>query len=127
MIQTVVKPTGLRYPFRVSSKGGLSKTDGVKKVVSNLKALVKSTLNERLIRKQVGTIGYSILFRSDVNMHGKTIEGLVFEAITTFEPRAVAVQVKVRAADRFTDHLGYIDVSFVFKNTGDPASFTVTV
>ena len=121
------KPTGLKYPFRISSKGGLAKTDGSKKVTSNLIALAKSSLNERLIRKKVGTIGYKLLFQPDINSTAPAIENLVFEAIVKHEPRVTAVQVKVRSADVGSAHYGFIDVSYVFKNTGDPATFTVTI
>jgi phage baseplate assembly protein W len=121
------RPTGLRYPFRVSSKGGLSKRDGADKVASNLVALAKSSLNERLIRKGVGTIGYKVLFQTDINTNAKTIEGLIFEAITTHEPRVTGVEVRVRAADVDSDHYGFIDVSYVFKNTGSPETFTIRV
>lgn len=121
------KPTGIRYPFRISSKGGVAKQDGSDKVASNLKALAKSSLNERVIRKSVGTIGYKVLFQTDINMNAKTIEGLVFEAITTFEPRVTGVTVRVRASDVGSNHYGYIDVSYVFRNTGSPETFTIQV
>lgn len=121
------KPTGMKYPFRISSKGGIAKTDGSDKVIANLIALAKSSVNERIIRKSVGTIGYKVLFQPGINSDAKLIESLVFEAITRFEPRAAAVQVQVRTADVGATHFGFIDVSFVFRNTGDPATFTVTV
>lgn len=121
------KPTGLRYPFRVSAKGGLSKRDGKDKVACNLIALAKSSVNERLVRKSVGTIGYKVLFQTDINHSAKTIEGLIFEAITTYEPRATGVEVRVRAADEGAEHFGFIDVSYVFKNTGSPETFTIRV
>ncbi len=122
-----IYPSGFNYPFRIASTGGIAKTDGATKVVANLKALVKSSLNERVIRKAVGTISYALLFRTDIKTHATTVENFILEAITAWEPRATAVQVTAYPDETTSDAKGIIDVSFVFKDTGTPAQFAVSV
>lgn len=122
-----VKPTGLRYPFKLGANKGFGKADGKDKVMSNLRSLVKTTLNERLIKKATGTIGYSLLFRSGIDANATTVENLVFESIVAQEPRAVGVRVKAYASEEDSNSLGIIEISFIFKDTGDAGNLRVAV
>jgi len=119
-------PNGIRFPFRFSAAGGVDMCGGGDKVMSNLKALVLSPVKERLIRK-VGTIGYQQVLRSSLGLNSGAIESLVRDAILRFEPRAVGVQVKLRNEDIQGNHHAFIDVSFIFKYTGDPVKATIRI
>lgn len=119
-------PNGIRFPFRFAAAGGVDTCGGGTKVMSNLKALVLTTVNERLIRK-VGTIGYQQVLRSSLDSNSGAIESLVRDAVVQFEPRAVGVEVSLRSEDIRGDYYVFIDVSFVFKFTGDPVKATIQV
>lgn len=113
-------PSGISFPFRFSNAGGIQKSQGGKKIMTNLKALIRSALRERLVRKSVGTVGYEEVLRSSTHMRSNAIEGLVREAIIRFEPRATDVKVKVYTEDMRDGYHVFADVSFIFSLTRDP-------
>jgi hypothetical protein len=120
-----VYPSGIKFPFQFVAAGGVGKAEDGDKVMSNLKALILSRVNERLIRKGVGTIGYSRLFRSARGTTLEPIKHLITQAIVKFEPRAAGITINFRE-DEGTDGFKVIaDVSFIFKNTGDPVKMSL--
>lgn len=118
---------GIRFPFRFSVSGGVQKADGVDKIVSNLKALVFTALKERVIRKNVGTIGYQRIFRSGDDTSLDLVKNLVREAIATHEPRVLVLSLKVRSVEDREGVKEFIDVLFVFRETGEEGTATVEV
>jgi len=120
-----IYPSGIKFPFTFVSAGGVGKADNGDKVLANLKALILSKINERLIRKSVGTIGYSRVFKS---AHATTLEPvkhLIRQAIVKFEPRAVGVTIDFRSQDDRAGSKVIADVAFIFKNTGEPVKMSL--
>lgn len=122
------EPSGIRYPFKINAAGSVGKASGEDKVKSNLVALVKSSVNSRVVRKKVGTVGYQLLFRSGITELAPAAENLILEAITEFEPRAVGVSIKIieQVQDDNTNVI-FGDISFVYKDTGNPAYLRITL
>ena len=120
-----VYPSGISFPFRFSPAGGVAKADDGDKVLSNLKALILSSINERLVRKSVGTIGYRRVFKSASVTAANPIKHLIKQAIVKFEPRASGVTVELRQEEERGDVRVIADVSFIFRNTGDPAKLSL--
>lgn len=89
--------SGISFPFKFSNLGGVAAVSGEDKIKSNLRALVLSSVNERLIRKQVGSIGYSKVFRNITDIGDEIVETLVGEAIAKFERR-----IKVKELSLYT-------------------------
>lgn len=120
-------PSGIAFPFSFSNLGGVSIAEGADKVMSNLKALILCDLGGRLIRKGVGTTSHKKVFRNISIGQVNFIAAMIKESILKFEPRATNVQV---SAEKLEDSAGsklYVRASFIFKNTGEPATLEIEV
>jgi len=120
-------PSGISFPFRVSSAGGIRTSAGANKVSDNLRALAKTALMERVIRKAIGTVGYQQVLRSGITASSDIIENLVFDAITQFEPRAAGITVELIEKIEAGELQVILQVGYFFKNTGDPVNMEIQV
>lgn len=116
-------PKGIKFPFRVQPAGGIGLVSEADKVTSNLHALVLTFVNERLIMKKVGTIGYMAVMRNP-SMAG-LIRSLVVEAITTYEKRATRLSVSVVPKEVRGEQHVFADVSYVFSLSGEPKDTSI--
>ncbi len=112
-------PQGIKFPFQFGSTGGVLEAEGVKKVSANLSGLVATPLKSRVIRKDVGTISYAQVLRNRITGTDSLVEELVREPITKFEPRALVRDVTIRDVEDDSGTSRFIDVSFVFRETGE--------
>jgi phage baseplate assembly protein W len=120
-----IYPSGIKFPFEFVAAGGVGKADNGDKVMSNLKALILSKINERLIRKNVGTIGYTRVFKSARATTLEPIKHLIRQAIVKFEPRAAGITIDFRLQDDSEGSKVIADVAFIFKNTGEPVKMSL--
>ena len=95
------------------------------KVMSDLKALVKSALEERLVRKAVGTVGYSLVLRSNVTKDSAAVEALIIESIIRWIPAIQGLTVSVYDKQLPDGVAVYADIGFYFKETGEPVESTI--
>lgn len=114
-------PSGIALPFRFGTSGGVVGASGVDKLRTNLKAVVYTALQERLIRKTVGAIGYRQVFRNTGEADVSWLAGLVKSAIAKNEKRVVVKRVALKKVDKEL----YIDVQAVSKSSGDPVDVLV--
>jgi len=122
----MVYPSGISFPFRFSEAGGVARDEGAAKVVSNMKALVTTSQLERVIRKAIGTIAYKQVLRSGLETAPQVVENLIHEAIIRYVPAAVGLVVQLTSEEQLDNSKAWIcNVSFIFKNTGDPVEFSV--
>lgn len=112
-------PSGIAYPFIFSPAGGVGKAGGSSKVAANLKCLVKTAVNERVIRKKIGTIGYQQVFRSSGFGGLDIIEALVTEALAVNEPRVTVLSVNVYQRDIESGSAVFADIAYIFKGSGE--------
>jgi hypothetical protein len=110
-------PQGIKFPFRIQPAGGVGLVNSGMKITSNLHALILTFVNERLIYKDVGTIGYMAVLRAN-SMVG-LLRHLIEEAITSFEPRAARVRVEVIPREESGTQRVYVKVSYVFTLSGE--------
>ena len=108
-------PTGISYPFRFNSNGSVQKSEGGTKLGDNLKAIVKTSLNERLHRPNVGAIGYQQVFRNTNEDDLTWITGIIRDALYKNEPRVVVRYVTLEKTDKTL----YIKVAAVAKTSGE--------
>jgi len=116
-------PKGIKFPFRVQPAGGIGLVGEADKVTSNLHALVLTFVNERLIMKNVGTVGYMAVMRN-TGMVG-LIRSLVVEAITTYEKRATRLSVSVVSKEIHGEQHVFADISYVFSLSGEPKNTSI--
>ncbi len=114
-----IYPSGIAFPFSFSPAGGVQKADDVDKVMSNLSALILSEVRSRLIRKSVGTVGYSKVM-SPANPETFGPVALLFrQAISKYEPRATRVTVDMHTDSFDGNSKVIVEIGFIFKNTGE--------
>lgn len=118
-------PSGISFPFRFAPAGGVAKSDAGTKVSNNLRALIFSAVKERLVRKNVGTIGYQRVMRNAAMTSSGLIKQLIIEAIAKYEPRAIGTTVNLYSYQDSDGMKVVADISFIFRNTGDPVTLSL--
>jgi phage baseplate assembly protein W len=108
-------PSGIAYPFRFNSNGSVQRSEGGTKLGDNLKAIVKTALNERVRRPSVGMIGYQQVFRNTNEKDLAWITGIVKDAIYKNEPRVVVRYVVLEKIDKEL----YIKIAVVAKTSAE--------
>lgn len=120
-------PSGISFPFRFSQAGGVKLASGVEKVEGNLKALATTAVKERLIRKNVGTVGYQAVLRNQTDATRKAIRDLVWEAIVRHERRAKLLSLTVTKASVESGTGILIEGTFIFRQTGLESTFRAQI
>lgn len=118
-------PSGISFPFRFAPAGGVAKADNGDKVSDNLGALVLSAVKERLVRKNVGTIGYQRVLRSAATTASFPVKQLILEAMATYEPRAIGTTVDIHSYEVREGMKVIAEISFIFRNTGEPVTLSL--
>jgi len=120
-------PAGIKFPFRFAASGSVRLAEGAEKVASNLEAIAKTALLERLIRKGVGTVGYRLVLRNADETARRATKGLIREAIVRHEPRALLRSLEVSAVDTDTGRAVFVDGVFIFRQTGEESTFRTQI
>lgn len=119
-----MEPAGIQFPFRFNYMGRVATVSGSEKVKSNMVALIKTAVNERVVRKKVGSIGYRYVLRNADKAAWSMIRTLIREAITKYEKRVLLIDVKVYAVEAENGMNTYIDIDFMYKGTGQRDQLT---
>jgi len=85
--------------------------------MSNLSALILSEVRSRLVRKKVGTVGYSKVMRPNNPETFGPVEMLFRQAIQKYEPRATQVTIDLYSDTHDGDSKVIVEIGFIFKNT----------
>lgn len=121
------KPSGIKFPFRFSDAGGVQLAEGAEKVGSNLSVLAITQANQRLIRKAVGSIGYSTVLRNTGETGRRAAQSVIREAIVQFEPRAVLRSLTVTEVNTDTGTAVVAEGTYVFRPTGEETTFRTVI
>ena len=122
----IAEVKGLTWPLTIGPLGHLNRASGVGKVRSNLEAIARTRLRERLFAVRFGTLGFSAVFR---NLDQATFTLLEHSANVGFaenEPNAVIRSTKASAS---LEDEGQIDlrVAFTLVGSDDEQIIVVTV
>lgn len=115
-------PSGVAFPFRFNAAGSTQLSSGSLKVRDNLAALAKTAINERLIRKGVGTVGFEAVLRNADPGVLAAIKGLVLEAYAKYERRALVLKLDIFRQETESGAAIILDVDFLFRDTGTQES-----
>lgn len=121
-------PQGIRYPFSFSTQGSVRVTNGIDKIQSNFSSIAKTAVNERLVRKNVGTIGYTrVLRNNNSDATRSAIQKLVKDALSKHEPRAFVLDVQVYSEDLNSGRGTFIKIKYLYKATGQDSDLELKV
>ena len=82
--------SGLAFPLEITSLGRFAIAEDDEKIKQNLRRIAATALRERWYEPNMGTVGYSLLFRNVDETKLLTIVKLVQDAIVEQEPRVQA-------------------------------------
>lgn len=102
---------GLSFPLRFTKRGALAVTTGIDKIKENIRAIVLTTVGERLMRPNVGTLGQTVVFQ---NMDEGQISTLSFHlksGIELGESRVIVLDLDISQQDQD----GRLVVNIMFK------------
>ena len=86
---------GFTFPFRVDKTGSIALTTGADDIESAMRVILCTAPGERVMRPDFGCAVHDLIFApNNANTHGLVIY-YVKEALTKWEPRIQALDVKV--------------------------------
>ena len=105
---------GFAYPFSFTKDGHLAKASTSDKLLANIKNIVETTFDSRVMRPDMGTDLTQFLFKRPTDDDLFIIEDRVKEAISRFEPR---VEIASLNASYLNDEI-QVSLSFRIKGLG---------
>jgi len=86
---------GLSFPLKINSRGGFSQSVGVEKIKENIKALILTSVGDRVMNPSIGTLGYMYLFRNMSFEERSLLETQIASSIERVETRVVITEVNI--------------------------------
>lgn len=116
--------SGLKFPLTITSLGRFATTTEDDKIQQNLERIANTALRERWMEPNMGTVGYSALFRNVNNDTMNQIKKLVQEAINEQEPR---VSAKIIGHGESTTGKIYFDIYYVRRDIDQAGQLRIEV
>ena len=107
---------GIDFPMRFTGAGNFVIASQQKKLIANLKMLITTCLNQRVMRPSFGVPSEDLLFTKLESVSTIEIEGDIKEAIQTYEPRVRLIGVSVQRND--LESKFEIEIQFKEKSLG---------
>ena len=105
---------GLSFPMKFTQRGGLGTSQKAQKLFDNIKNIVTTTVNSRVMRPTYGIPSEDLLFSKMRTETPMELRSDIIEAITLYEPRVRLTKVDVTA-----DESSYnVKVSFRVNGLG---------
>lgn len=106
---------GLSFPLKFSGRGSLSTTTGVDKIKENIKAIVLTSVGERVMNPAIGTMGVNSIFQNMEEGQKSLLKHHIKLGIETGESRVSILDLTLKqdAPD------GVLLVDMVFKINTD--------
>ena len=87
--------SGLSLPLRITPRGGFSRSIGIDKIKQNLKALILTSMGERVMSPGIGTLGYMYLFRNMTFEERNLLETQIATSLERGEPNVIITEVDI--------------------------------
>jgi len=107
----MAKLKGLTFPLKFSPRGSLSTTEGVDKIKENIKAIVLTAINERVMNPGVGAMGYEYLMRNLTSQEASVLKHQLRLGIEAGESRIVVLDINLSKPEQD----GQLLVTLTFK------------
>lgn len=120
-------PSGISFPFRFNAAGSVAKDEGVEKVKSNLRMLITSPVNSRLVRKDVGTVSFDQVFRNLKEVGFGPVKTMIAESIAEFEPRVRVVSIETTPLEDTTGTTLRIELKFLYRSSAELNSLQLEI
>jgi phage baseplate assembly protein W len=107
---------GLNFPLRFTGAGNFGLASKGDKLIANLKMIVTTSINQRVMRPNFGVPSEDLLFTKLESVSTIEIEADIKEAITIYEPRVKLIAVSVVRND--LESKFEIEIQFKQKSLG---------
>lgn len=107
----MAKLKGLSFPLKFSPRGSLSTSEGIDKVKENIKAIVLTAVNERVMNPSIGAMGYEYLMRNLTPQETSILKHELRLGIEAGEGRVVVLDINISQPELD----GQLQISLTFK------------
>jgi len=90
---------GLSFPLRFNSRGSLRTSEGVDKIKENIRAIVLTSIGERLMNPSVGSLGHQALFRNLDFSESQLLKHRIRMGVEAGESRVSVLDVELAQPD----------------------------
>ena len=108
---------GLSFPLNFSSRGSFSTTSGMDKIKENIRALVLTSVGERVMNPNIGTMGKSHVFRNIDAQRLSLMKHHIKTGIELGDRRGVVLDLQLSQTDQ--DGKVLVDVSFKIDTSNE--------
>lgn len=109
---------GIAFPVRASSTEFPASSSDADLVQASIAQLLMTQRGERVMRPDVGTVIYSLIFENEGELLAELIRDEVLNAIGRYEPRALILGVRVNRLEQEIE----VDVDYALRSTGEPGT-----
>lgn len=108
---------GMSFPIKFTPRGSLQMTEGLDKIKENIKAIAITAVGERVMNPNVGTMGYTQLFRNVDESNISLMKHYMRTGIENGENRVTILDVIVDKGK--TSESLYVNISFRVEATNE--------
>lgn len=119
--------SGLKFPIKINSAGRFEVASEDDKIQQNIERITNTAIRERFMEPNMGTVGYSLLFRNATSNLVTTAVKLIKDAIVEQEPRVVADVRSLGTEGSDGSTVLSVNVQYIRKDRRELGSFTMEV
>lgn len=101
---------GLSFPLRIGPRGSFIESTGIDKIKDNIKAIILTSMGERVMSPNVGSLGYLYLFKSIDSQSGQELKNYIRTGVELSESRVSVISVDLTPTDK-----GKLLINMTFK------------
>lgn len=101
---------GLSFPLRIGPRGSFIESTGIDKIKDNIKAIILTSMGERVMSPNVGSLGYLYLFKSIDSQGGQELQNYIRTGVELSESRVSVISVDLNPTDK-----GKLLINMTFK------------
>jgi|15BtaG_2_1085339.scaffolds.fasta_scaffold03494_2 uncharacterized protein len=101
---------GLSFPLRIGPRGSFIESTGIDKIKDNIKAIILTSMGERVMSPNVGSLGYLYLFKSIDSQSGQELQNYIRTGVELSESRVSVISVDLTPTDK-----GKLLINMTFK------------
>lgn len=119
--------SGLKFPLEITGAGRFSVIEEDNKLQQNIERITNTSIKERFMEPNMGTVGYSLLFRNVTSNSVSTAAKLIQDAIVEQEPRVVSSVQPLGTEDKNGNSRLAVSVQYIRKDKKEVNIFNVEV
>ncbi len=114
--------SGLHFPLRVNSHGGLALTQGASEVEESIRIVLETSPGERVMRPDFGCRVWELVFAPRNAATEATMIEYVEDALAMWEPRIEVISVTLVDDPNYDDSVVLVNILYRVKRTHDERS-----